>query len=135
MFGALLETRNAAWVPVVVFIGTFLIALAIGRLLKRRAGVRLGLLFRLFCLTLAFYTAMWVYGVARSSWRIACRRRRRAVEHGLRRRVGQSLRLGFLFRKNGRRRSHIFFVKSSRASFFWSRFCSCCRTAITPSPG
>ncbi len=63
MFNALLETRNAAGVTVVVFIGTFLIALAIGRLLKRRAGVRLGLLFRLFCLALAFYTAMWVYGV------------------------------------------------------------------------
>jgi small-conductance mechanosensitive channel/CRP-like cAMP-binding protein len=63
MFSALLETRNAAGVTVVVFIGTFLVALAIGRLLKRRAGVRLGLLFRLFCLALAFYTAMWVYGV------------------------------------------------------------------------
>src|SRR5882762_9829992 len=62
MFSALLETRNAA-VTVAVFTGTFLIALAIGRLLKRRAGVRLGLLFRLFCLALAFYTAMWVYGV------------------------------------------------------------------------
>src|SRR6202040_3020517 len=63
MFSALLETRNTAWVTVVVFIGTFLIALAIGRLLKRRAGVRLGLLFRLFCLALAFSTAMSVYGV------------------------------------------------------------------------
>src|SRR5437870_11967425 len=63
MFNALLETRNAAGVTVVVFIGTFLIALAIGRLLKRRAGVRLGLLFRLFCLALAFYAAMWAYGV------------------------------------------------------------------------
>src|ERR1700681_4907805 len=63
MFSALLETRNAAGVTVVVFIGTFLIALAIGRLLKRRAGVRLGLLFRLFCLALAFYAAIWAYGV------------------------------------------------------------------------
>src|SRR5437868_7931385 len=62
MFSALLETRNAA-VTVAVFTGTFFAALAIGRLLKRRAGVRLGLLFRLFCLALAFYTAMWVYGV------------------------------------------------------------------------
>jgi len=62
MFSALLETRNAA-VTAVVFIGTFLIALAIGRFLKRRAGVRLGLLFRLFCLALAFYAAMWAYGV------------------------------------------------------------------------
>src|SRR5438552_3309056 len=63
MFSALLETRNAAGVTVVVLVGTFLIALAIGRLLKRRAGVRLGVLFRLFCLALAFYTAIWVYGV------------------------------------------------------------------------
>jgi len=62
MFSALFETRNAA-VTVAVFTGTFFAALAIGRLLKRRAGVRLGLLFRLFCLALAFYTAMWVYGV------------------------------------------------------------------------
>src|SRR5437016_8710986 len=62
MFSALLETRNAA-VTVAVFTGTFFAALAIGRLLKRRAGVRLGLLFRLFCLALAFYTAIWVYGV------------------------------------------------------------------------
>src|SRR6267143_6292645 len=62
MFSALLETRNAV-VTVAVFTGTFFAALAIGRLLKRRAGVRLGLLFRLFCLALAFYTAMWVYGV------------------------------------------------------------------------
>jgi small-conductance mechanosensitive channel/CRP-like cAMP-binding protein len=62
MLSALLETRNAA-VTVVVFIGTFFIALAIGRFLKRRAGVQLGLLFRLFSLALAFYTAMWTYGV------------------------------------------------------------------------
>src|SRR5437588_493343 len=62
MFSALLETRNAA-VTVAVFTGTFFAALAIGRLLKRRAGVRLGLLFRLFCLALAFYAAMWAYGV------------------------------------------------------------------------
>src|SRR5439155_1039322 len=41
----------------------FFAALAIGRLLKRRSGVCLSLLFRLFCLALAFYTAMWVYRV------------------------------------------------------------------------
>ena len=62
MFSALFETRNAA-VTVAVLIGTFFAALAIGRLLKRRAGVRLGLLFRLFCLALAFYAAIWAYGV------------------------------------------------------------------------
>src|ERR1700732_1340887 len=62
MFTTLLETQKTA-VTVVSFIATFFVALTIGRLLKRRAGVRLGLLFRLFCLALAFYTAMWVYGV------------------------------------------------------------------------
>jgi len=62
MFHALFETQNAA-VTVAVFTGTFFAALAIGRLLKRRAGVRLGLLFRLFCLALAFYAAIWAYGV------------------------------------------------------------------------
>jgi small-conductance mechanosensitive channel len=62
MFTTLLETQKTA-VTVVSFIATFFLALTIGRFLKRRAGVRLGLLFRLFCLALAFYTAMWVYGV------------------------------------------------------------------------
>ena len=52
----------------IVFIGTFFITLGIGRFLKRRAGVRLGLLFRFFCLTLAFYAALAVYGV-HASWR------------------------------------------------------------------
>jgi small-conductance mechanosensitive channel len=63
MFNWLDETEKAV-VTVVVFIATFLIALMIGRLLKRRAGVQLGLFFRLFCLTLAFYIAVWVYGIS-----------------------------------------------------------------------
>src|ERR1700692_4418026 len=62
MFHALFESQNAA-VTVAMFTGTFFAALAIGRLLKRRAGVRLGLLFRLFCLALAFYAAIWAHGV------------------------------------------------------------------------
>src|SRR2546423_3807897 len=62
-----LDTQRAT-MTVVVFIGTFLVALTIGRLLKQRAGVRLGLLFRLFCLTLAFYAALGVYGV-HADWR------------------------------------------------------------------
>ena len=62
MLGTLPETQRAA-VTVVAFLGSFFITLAIGRLLKRRAGVRLGLLFRLFCLALAFYVAIWIYGV------------------------------------------------------------------------
>ncbi len=60
---SLLDTQHTA-ATVVVFIVTFFVTLMIGRLLKRRAGVRLGLLFRLFCLALAFYAAMWTYGVA-----------------------------------------------------------------------
>jgi hypothetical protein len=55
-------------ITVVVFIVTFFVALGIGRFLKRRAGVQLGLLFRLFCLTLAFYAAIAVYGV-HAPWR------------------------------------------------------------------
>src|SRR6266480_1662682 len=67
MFTALLETQRAA-ITILVFVGTFFIALGIGRFLKRRAGVRLGLLFRLFCLILAFYAAIAVYGV-HAPWR------------------------------------------------------------------
>ena len=51
-----------------MFIVTFFVALGIGRFLKRRAGVQLGLLFQLFCLTLAFYAAITVYGV-HAPWR------------------------------------------------------------------
>src|SRR5215470_2693280 len=67
MFNALTEVQRDA-ITVVVFIATFFVALGIGRFLKRRAGVQLGLLFRLFCLTLAFYAAIAVYGV-HASWR------------------------------------------------------------------
>ena len=55
-------------ITVVVFIVTFFVALGIGRFLKRRAGVQLGLLFQLFCLMLAFYAAIAVYGV-HAPWR------------------------------------------------------------------
>ena len=67
MFTALLQTQKAA-VSVVVFIATFFVVLAIGRWMKRRAGVRLGVLFRLFCLTLAFYAAIAAYGL-HAPWR------------------------------------------------------------------
>jgi small-conductance mechanosensitive channel/CRP-like cAMP-binding protein len=67
MFNALSEAERDA-ITAVVFIGTFFVALGAGRFLKRRAGVHLGLLFRLFCLTLAFYAAITVYGV-HASWR------------------------------------------------------------------
>ncbi|MEP7015856.1 MAG: mechanosensitive ion channel family protein [Verrucomicrobiota bacterium] len=62
-----LETQKAA-VTVVVFVGTFFATVAIGRLLKQRAGVRLGLFFRLFCLTLAFYAAIATWGI-HTDWR------------------------------------------------------------------
>src|SRR5258705_1408246 len=67
MFNAVTEAQRDA-ITVVVFIGTFFVALGIGRFLKRRAGVQLGLLFRLFCLILAFYAAITVYGV-HAPWR------------------------------------------------------------------
>src|SRR5437764_1139540 len=67
MFSALSEAERDA-ITAIVFIGTFFVAVAIGRFLKRRAGVRLGLFFRLFCLTLAFYAAIAVYGV-HAPWR------------------------------------------------------------------
>jgi small-conductance mechanosensitive channel/CRP-like cAMP-binding protein len=67
MFTAWLETQRAT-ATVVVFVGTFFLALTFGRLLKRRAGVRLGVLYQLFCLTLAFYAALATYGV-QADWR------------------------------------------------------------------
>src|SRR5947199_8210439 len=67
MFDAVSEAERDA-ITVVVFIATFFVALGIGRFLKRRAGVQLGLFFRLFCLILAFYAAITVYGV-HASWR------------------------------------------------------------------
>ena len=67
MLDALSEAQRDA-VTVVVFIVTFFVALGIGRFLKRRAGVQLGLFFRLFCLILAFYAAIAVYGV-HAPWR------------------------------------------------------------------
>src|ERR1700704_2058973 len=62
-----IETQRVG-LTVVAFIATFLATFAIGRFLKRRAGVRFGLLFRLFCLMLAFYAALAVYGV-QADWK------------------------------------------------------------------
>jgi small-conductance mechanosensitive channel/CRP-like cAMP-binding protein len=61
------DTQRAA-LTMGAFIGTFFIALMFGRLLKRGAGVQLGLLYQLFCLILAFYAALWAYGV-QADWR------------------------------------------------------------------
>lgn len=68
MFTALFETQKAA-VTIAIFLGAFFVALGFGRLLKRRAGVQLGLLYQLFCLSVAFYAALIVYGV-HASWRV-----------------------------------------------------------------
>src|SRR5437763_2390106 len=67
MFDTVPEADRDA-ITAIVFIATFFIALCIGRFLKHRAGVRLGLLFRLSCLILAFYAAIVVYGV-HAPWR------------------------------------------------------------------
>src|SRR6058998_3728234 len=67
MPGAFSEIERET-ITVIVFVGTFFLAVGAGRFLKRRAGVRLGLLFQLFCLILAFYAAIVVYGV-HASWR------------------------------------------------------------------
>src|SRR6266481_103603 len=67
MFAILFDTQRAA-LTVGAFIGTFFVALTIGRLLKRGAGVQLGMLYQLFCLTLAFYVALAVYGI-QADWR------------------------------------------------------------------
>src|SRR5260370_34238762 len=62
MFAILFDTQRAA-LTVGAFIGTFFVALSVGRLLRRGAGVQLGTLYQLFCLTAAFYAALAVYGV------------------------------------------------------------------------
>jgi small-conductance mechanosensitive channel/CRP-like cAMP-binding protein len=67
MLDAVSEAQRGA-ITVVVFLVTFFVALGIGRFLKRRAGVQLGLVFRLFCLIIAFYAAIAVYGV-HAPWR------------------------------------------------------------------
>ena len=67
MFALLFDTQRVA-LTVAAFVGTFFVALTIGRLLKRGTGVQLGVLYQLFCLTLAFYTALAVYGV-QADWR------------------------------------------------------------------
>lgn len=53
---------------VVAFILTYFLALTLGRFLKRRAHVPLGFFFQIFCLTLAFYAAITVYGI-QADWR------------------------------------------------------------------
>jgi len=63
-----LPTTEKAVITAIIFVGTFFAILTIGRLLKRRAGVRLGVPFQLFCVTLAFYAAIAFYGL-KADWR------------------------------------------------------------------
>ncbi len=57
---ALVNTERAV-ATVAVFILTLLITLAVGRILKRRAGVPFGIFFQLFAVTLSCYLAARVY--------------------------------------------------------------------------
>lgn len=67
MFNGLPETERGA-LTIAAFFVAFFATLSIGRLLKRRAGVQLGVLYQAFCLTTAFYAALSVYGVT-ANWR------------------------------------------------------------------
>lgn len=62
MFDFLQQTESTV-LTIAVFFATYFVTLTIGRLLKRRAGVKLGILFQFFALTLAFYAALIAYGV------------------------------------------------------------------------
>src|SRR5438067_13528552 len=53
---------------VAAFLLTYFVVLSLGRFFKRRARVPLGFFFQIFCLTLAFYAAITVYGV-QADWR------------------------------------------------------------------
>lgn len=67
MFSAASETQRVIF-TVAAFFAAFFAALTIGRLLKRRAGVQLGVMYQAFCLTFAFYAALSIYGVT-ANWR------------------------------------------------------------------
>src|SRR6266446_4075130 len=67
MIQAFISSQRAA-ATAVAFILTYFVALTLGRFFKRRAHVPLGFFFQIFCLTLAFYAAITVYGV-HANWR------------------------------------------------------------------
>lgn len=67
MIHGFIETYHAA-ATVLAFVGTYFVALALGRVLKRRAEVPLGIFYQFFCLALAVYAALAVYGL-HASWR------------------------------------------------------------------
>ena len=101
MFEAVSEAERDV-ITVVVFIVTFFVALGIGRFLKRRAGVQLGLFFRLFCLisrVLCRHCGLRSPCIVAISYRCSSD----FVEHGTDCRARESLRLGFLLRKETRK--------------------------------
>lgn len=65
---AYLDQDHNPFLTVAVFLTAYFLTLSVGRLLKRRSGVRFGILFQLFCLVLAFYAALSVYGL-KADWR------------------------------------------------------------------
>src|SRR5881394_3673206 len=67
MIQAFISSQRAA-ATAAAFILTYFVALTLGRFFKRRARVPLGFFFQVFCLTLAFYAAITVYGV-QADWR------------------------------------------------------------------
>lgn len=67
MFQVFLETQKPLATGL-AFVAIYLLALTAGRFLKRKAGVRFGILYQLFCLALAFYAALHVWGLE-SSWK------------------------------------------------------------------
>jgi small-conductance mechanosensitive channel/CRP-like cAMP-binding protein len=67
MLETLMATQRVA-VTALVFVLVFFGAIVIGRLLKRRAGVRLGVLYQFFALLLAVYAAAAVHG-SEPTWR------------------------------------------------------------------
>src|SRR5437773_8918250 len=67
MIQALTSSQRGA-APVIAFLLTYFVALTLGRLFKRHARVPLGFFFQIFCLTLAFYAAITIYGV-QADWR------------------------------------------------------------------
>src|SRR5881275_751766 len=67
MIQAFVSSQRPA-ATVIAFILTYFVAISLGRFFKRHARVPLGLFSQIFCLTLAFYAAITVYGV-HANWR------------------------------------------------------------------
>lgn len=63
----LLHDAPKAVLTAITFFAVFFLAISIGRLLKRRGGVPFGVVYQLFSLTVAFYAALFAYGV-RPDW-------------------------------------------------------------------